>query len=95
MVSPKNDHVPSLSNILFYFAEDETPEAEGSPSHSAAGAQVQNREAKEGIVSEANAFRCVFIIKYFLISKNVIFVRAEREESRIAFERNAKLNLGL
>ena len=46
-------------------------------------------------MSGANAFRCVFIIKYFLISKNVIFVRAEREESRIAFERNAKLNLGL
>ena len=33
--------------------------------------------------------------KYLLISENVIFVRAEREESRIAFERNAKLNLGL
>ena len=46
-------------------------------------------------MSEANAFRYVFIIKYFLISENVIFVRAEREKSRIAFEQNAKLNLGL
>ena len=95
MVRPIKDLISSILNVLFYFIEDETAEAEGSPSHSAAGAQVQNREAKEGIVSGANAFRCAFIIKHFLISENVIFVRAEREKSRIAFEQNAKLNLGL